>query len=104
MDEARTPSEQSANLNQLAQDLKLVVHDAESLMKATAGEMGERVKEARVRLNASLDAAKVQLNKLQEQAVQGAKAADVVIRSHPYESIGVAFGVGVMIGLLVGRR
>jgi ElaB/YqjD/DUF883 family membrane-anchored ribosome-binding protein len=45
---------------------------------------------------------------LQSQTVATAKAAakkaDVVIRDHPYESIGVAFGVGLLIGVLVARR
>jgi ElaB/YqjD/DUF883 family membrane-anchored ribosome-binding protein len=36
--------------------------------------------------------------------VQAAKATDRVIREHPYESIGAAFGVGLLLGLLVTRR
>lgn len=48
------------------------------------------------------------MEELQSQAVAGAKAAakkaDAVIRDHPYESLGVAFGVGLLIGVLVGRR
>jgi ElaB/YqjD/DUF883 family membrane-anchored ribosome-binding protein len=27
-----------------------------------------------------------------------------VIRDHPYESIGVAFGLGLLIGVLVARK
>ena len=33
-----------------------------------------------------------------------ALGADVVIRDHPYQSIGIAFGVGVLIGVLVARK
>jgi ElaB/YqjD/DUF883 family membrane-anchored ribosome-binding protein len=33
-----------------------------------------------------------------------AKKADTVIRAHPYESLGVAFGIGMLIGVLVGRK
>jgi len=36
--------------------------------------------------------------------VTGAKATDKVIREHPYESIGVAFGVGLLIGVLATRK
>jgi ElaB/YqjD/DUF883 family membrane-anchored ribosome-binding protein len=104
MDETNPGTAQPTNMNQLIQDLKLVVHDAENLVKATAGDMGEKVREARVRLNESLSGAKDQLQKLQQQAAEKAKAADVVIRNHPYESIGAAFGVGLLIGVLVGRR
>ena len=41
---------------------------------------------------------------LEEKAAQGARATDEVIRSHPYESLGVAFGVGLLVGSLVTRK
>lgn len=53
---------------------------------------------------ATLAKAKVTCHELEEKAVVSAKAADKVIRQHPYESIGVAFGVGLLIGVLVNRR
>ena len=96
-----TPSE--AN-QRLAGDLKLVMRDAEDLLKATAGEAGEKVKEVRSRLAAALESAKASCERLQDKTVEAAKATDRVIRDHPYESIGVAFGVGLLIGVLVGRR
>ena len=88
----------------LAADLRLVVHDAEELLKATAGEAGEKVKELRSRLAKALESAKATCERLQEKTVEAAKATDHVIREHPYESIGVAFGVGLLIGVLVARR
>lgn len=94
---------QEAN-QRLTSDLKLVVRDAEDLLKATAGEAGEKVKEVRSRLASALESAKATCEKLQDKTVQAAKATDQVIREHPYESIGVAFGVGLLIGVLVGRR
>jgi len=89
---------------QLADDLKLIVRDAEDLLKATAGEAGEKVKEVRSRLTHALESAKATCARIQDKTVQAAKATDHVIREHPYESIGVAFGVGLLIGVLVGRR
>jgi ElaB/YqjD/DUF883 family membrane-anchored ribosome-binding protein len=88
----------------LAGDLKLVMRDAEDLLKATAGEAGEKVKEVRSRLTAALESAKATCERLQDKTVEAAKATDHVIREHPYESIGIAFGVGLLIGVLVGRR
>jgi ElaB/YqjD/DUF883 family membrane-anchored ribosome-binding protein len=89
---------------QLRGDLKQVVRDAEELLKATAGEAGEQVKEVRGRLSTALASAKATCEHLQDKTVEAAKATDHVIREHPYESIGVAFGVGLLIGVLVGRR
>ncbi len=88
----------------LANDLSDVVRDAEELMKATAGQSSERLSEIRNRLNAAMESAKVTCRKLQGKAVEAAKATDHTIREHPYESIGVAFGVGILIGVLIGRR
>ena len=94
---------QEAN-QKLSSDLKVVMRDAEDLLKATAGEAGEKVKEVRGRLATALQSAKVTCEKFQDKTVEAAKATDLVIREHPYESLGVAFGVGLLIGVLVGRR
>jgi ElaB/YqjD/DUF883 family membrane-anchored ribosome-binding protein len=88
----------------LAGDLKAVVRDAEELMKATAGQAGEKVSEVRSRLAAAVESAKATCQRLEERAVAAAKATDHVIREHPYESIGIAFGVGLLIGVLVSRK
>jgi ElaB/YqjD/DUF883 family membrane-anchored ribosome-binding protein len=88
----------------LTTDLKLVIRDAEDLLKATAGEAGEKVKEIRGRLSTALDSARATCQRLHDKTVEAAKATDHVIREHPYESIGVALGVGLLIGVLVGRR
>jgi ElaB/YqjD/DUF883 family membrane-anchored ribosome-binding protein len=89
-------------------DLRALAHDSEELLKATASDVSEKAKEARTRLAAALERSKSTMEELQNQAIAGAKAAakkaDTVIREHPYESLGVAFGVGLVIGVLVGRR
>jgi ElaB/YqjD/DUF883 family membrane-anchored ribosome-binding protein len=91
-------------LGKLMQDFKVVVQDAESLAKATASDLGDKAREARARLATSLESAKANFRRLEERAADGARATDEVIRSHPYESLGVAFGVGLLVGLLVSRK
>lgn len=88
----------------LTSDLKTVVHDAEELMKATAGQAGEKVTQARSRLSAALESAKASYQRVQEKTVAAAKATDKTIRAHPYESIGIAFGLGLLVGVLVARK
>jgi ElaB/YqjD/DUF883 family membrane-anchored ribosome-binding protein len=99
-----TRAEEEVTMGKLAQDFKVVMHDAETLIKATAGDLGEKAREARARLAASLESAKGGFSKLEDRAIAGAKVTDKVIREHPYESIGIAFGVGLLIGVLVSRR
>ena len=88
----------------LVSDLKAVAHDAEDLLKATAGQAGEKISEVRSRLTAGLESAKATCQRLEDKTVAAAKATDRCIREHPYESIGAAFGLGLLIGVLVGRR
>lgn len=93
-----------ANMEKLMTDLRTVTHDAEAILQATAGQAGEKMGELRARLSSALDSAKATCCRLEEKTIAGAKVADKTIREHPYESIGVAFGVGLLIGVLVGRR
>jgi ElaB/YqjD/DUF883 family membrane-anchored ribosome-binding protein len=88
----------------LVRDLKAVVRDAEDLLKATAGQAGEKVSEVRSRLAAALESAKATCHRLEEKTVAAAKATDQTIREHPYQSIGIAFGVGLLVGVLVTRK
>jgi ElaB/YqjD/DUF883 family membrane-anchored ribosome-binding protein len=88
----------------LVGDLKVVIRDAEELLKATAGEAGEKVKEVRARLATALESAKGTCERFQNFTEDAARSTDRVIREHPYESLGTAFGVGLLIGVLVGRR
>ena len=95
---------EEANMEKITTDLKVLSRDAEALIRATAGQAGDKVGELRERLSAAVDSAKATCKKLEDKAIAGAKVADQTIREHPYESLGVAFGVGLLIGVLVGRR
>lgn len=92
------------NMGKLVDDLRTLSHDAEAVLHATAGQTGEKLQEVRARLAQTLESAKASYRKLEEKAAAGAKIADKTIRDHPYETIGLAFGVGLLIGVLVARR
>jgi ElaB/YqjD/DUF883 family membrane-anchored ribosome-binding protein len=93
-----------ASIEKIMADLKTLSNDAEALMKATAGQAGDKAGELRERLATALESARATCQRIEERAIAGAKAADQTIREHPYESIGAAFGIGLLIGVLVGRR
>ena len=57
----------------------------------------------RKKLEATMEKAKVLCENLQEKAVTAAKSADKTVREHPYQVIGIAFGVGLLIGILAMR-
>ena len=89
-------------------DLRSLVHDSEDLLKATAHDVSDKAKEARSRVAAALERARTTCDDLQDQtaatARAAAKKADTVIREHPYESLGIAFGVGLLLGVLATRK
>ena len=51
-----------------------------------------------------VDELKGMIQRAEEKAVERAKAVDKVIRDHPYQTIGIAFGLGLLIGILARRR
>ncbi|KAB2671604.1 MAG: DUF883 domain-containing protein [Verrucomicrobia bacterium] len=97
----------SVSTDRIAQDLHLLVRDTEELLAATADQAGDKVKELRKRLTAALESAKDTAVDLEERAIEsvkeGARSTDRVIRDHPYESIGIALGVGLLLGVVLTR-
>jgi ElaB/YqjD/DUF883 family membrane-anchored ribosome-binding protein len=51
-----------------------------------------------------VDDVKAILERAEQKAVERAKAADRLVRDHPYQTIGMAFGIGLLIGFLASRR
>jgi ElaB/YqjD/DUF883 family membrane-anchored ribosome-binding protein len=51
-----------------------------------------------------VDDLKAVIQRAEEKAVERAKAADRVIRDHPYQTIGIAFGLGLLIGIIARRK
>ena len=98
----------AAHKEKLMTDLKLVISDAEELMKLTAGEVGDKASAMRMRMQDRLDQAKADLARLQETAVARAKdagrVADNYVHDNPWTAIGIAAGVGVVLGMLISRR
>lgn len=85
-------------------DVDHLAEDARALIAATADAAGEKVQEARQRLAAALEHGKELVGGVRDQAVERVKAADQTVRQYPYQAIGIALGVGAVIGFLVAHR
>jgi ElaB/YqjD/DUF883 family membrane-anchored ribosome-binding protein len=68
-------------------------------MEATIRQQTEN-SELKAKLENVVEKAKELCDRLQDQTVAAAKATDKTIREHPYQAAGVAFGVGVLVGVL----
>jgi ElaB/YqjD/DUF883 family membrane-anchored ribosome-binding protein len=93
---------------QLFADFKRAVTDAEALLKATAKHGGGELDEVRGRAEESLRVAKERLAEeraaLLGRTKEAARATDAYVHDNPWRAIGVAGGVGLLVGLLTGRR
>lgn len=85
-------------------DLGSLAEDARALLSATAEVAEDKVVAARERLSQALERGREAWDTVQDRAVAGAKATDKAIRTHPYQSIGIAFGLGALVGFLLTRR
>ena len=85
-------------------DFGTLAEDARALVAATADVAGEKVAEARKRLSDALENTKEIYGRVRDKAIDGAKAADQIVHENPYQAIGIAVGVGALIGYLISRR
>lgn len=94
--------------DKLVADFKVVVADAEELLKLTAGQAGEKLGDVRTRLGDRLLSAKDRIadaeSALLEQTKKVAHATDDYVHKNPWQSVGAAAGVAFLLGLLAGRR
>jgi ElaB/YqjD/DUF883 family membrane-anchored ribosome-binding protein len=99
---------EQVSTDKLVEDLQILVRDAEALLKATATQTGERIQEARARAEESLRLTKERLADMEDEAIERARevatAADAYVRENAWQSVGIAAGVGLLIGLLLRRR
>jgi ElaB/YqjD/DUF883 family membrane-anchored ribosome-binding protein len=72
-------------------------------MEATADQINEKG-QLRAKLEAATERAKEVYKRLEEKTVTAAKATDTAVHNHPYQAIGIAFGVGLLVGVLIMRR
>jgi len=99
---------QQLSASQLIDDLTAVIKDAESLLRVTAAQTGDKVEEIRARAEETVRNAKARLGEVEEQAIARAREmagdADEYVRGNPWQAVGIAAGIGLLIGLLMARR
>ena len=97
-----------ANKEKLVSDLKVVVADAEEILRATAGTAGEKVAELRERIGVRLRDAKERLQDaeaaLLDKTKACARATDDFVHEQPWKAVGAAAALGLALGVLIGRR
>lgn len=94
--------------DKLMADVRAVIADAEVLLKETASDASAKAQELRKQMSQKLEVAKKKFWEMEgvvkEKAAYGIKQTDQLVREHPYESIGMAFGLGLLVGILINRK
>jgi ElaB/YqjD/DUF883 family membrane-anchored ribosome-binding protein len=98
----------NANTARILDDLRQVVDDTEALLRDTSQAAGEGAHSARARMRETIDHAKERLSTLEAEVMSrsrdAARETDRYVRSHPWQSIGIAAGAGLLLGMLITRR
>lgn len=85
------------------EEIRTLLQDIESALSETTGNATEEFAELRERLQAALAAGQSSYERVRDETVRRAKQADQFVRENPYYAIGIAAGVGALVGLLVSR-
>lgn len=101
-----------ASAEKLKEDLRHLTQTLEDLLAATAGETSSEIRELRERARARLEETRARLtergSELYQQASETlrstAQQTEGYVREHPWTSIGLGAAVGMLIGVLMGRR
>jgi len=92
----------------LVEDLHAVIGDAEELLRATAGQAGEHVAQARAKAEASLQSAKAMLAAMgttaNARAREALRSANSYVQDNPWIAVGAGAAVGLLLGMLITRR
>jgi len=86
-----------ASSDKLMDELRAVIADAEELLRVTADQGGAKVEEVRARTEESLRVARARMQ-------DAGRLLDDQVREHPWTAVGIAAGVGLIVGILLGRK
>jgi ElaB/YqjD/DUF883 family membrane-anchored ribosome-binding protein len=108
MKNSRTSATSEQTPDTFLDDLRALVSEAQKLLDASDSSDSEGNGEHGIALRERFEAARERFNELystaKKRVVAGGKYADETIRANPYQSIAVAAGVGLLVGMLIGRR
>lgn len=103
-----TPEALVSAQQRVVSDIKAAIADAEDMLHATADQVGGKVADLRARIQERLKGAKARLAEAEDVLVAktraAAKATDAYVHESPWTAVGVAAAVGLLVGLIIGRR
>lgn len=100
----RSSTTKEASAEEIVENLRSLIEEAQTVISAGGEKSGEVLSDLREQIEEGIERLNIYYRDTKEKIVDGAKRTDATIRRHPYESLAVALGIGVVIGALVRGR
>jgi ElaB/YqjD/DUF883 family membrane-anchored ribosome-binding protein len=101
-------TEISNGSKEIVSNMKSVVSDVEEVLRATADVAGDKIGELRERIADRLRDAKLRIADAEETLLvrtrAAARATDDYVAENPWRAVGIAAGIGLLLGVIIGRR
>jgi ElaB/YqjD/DUF883 family membrane-anchored ribosome-binding protein len=98
----------NSSIKTVRNDMRTLMNDAQELFREAAHATGDKAEELRSKGLKLLDTAMDRAQELQTAAVEKSKAVahdtNEFVQENPWKAVGIAAGVGFVIGMLVARR
>ena len=101
-------SSSNAGQDELLQEFQALVKDTEKLLQQSADLTGEKAEDLRTQIHQSLSRARATMHNAEASVRERSKAAvdatESYVQTHPWQSMGIAAGVGMLLGMLITKR
>ncbi|WPC03701.1 DUF883 family protein [Pseudomonas sp. MBLB4123] len=101
-------SANASSQDELLEEFQALVRDTEKLLQHSASLAGEQAEELREQIRTSLGRARSTLHNaedsLRERGKAAVQATEGYVQSHPWQTLGIAAAIGLLLGMLISRR
>ena len=97
-----------SNIKTTRTDMKTLIEEAQDLFREATQVTGAKADELRSKGLSLLETATQKAHEFQEVALEkgkkAAQATDEFVHEHPWKAVGIAAGIGLVVGVLIARR
>lgn len=90
--------------DQAFSELAALIEESDKLLKDSASLVGEEAETVRAQLSLKLKQAVDSLGNVRDKTKPAVQATENYIGGHPWQTVAVSAGFGLVVGLLLGRR
>ncbi|SEM45131.1 Membrane-anchored ribosome-binding protein, inhibits growth in stationary phase, ElaB/YqjD/DUF883 family [Pseudomonas sp. ok272] len=90
--------------DQAFSELQSLIEESEKLLKSSAALVGEEAETLRGQIAQKLQQARDAVSSVRERTQPAVEATETYIGGHPWQTVAISAGFGLVVGLLLGRR